>query len=403
MIARTLHRVGPRALGALLTALAASLAGACDKVPLVSPTGSTITLFANAASVPSGSSIEIIGTIRESGGHQVQNGTLVSFTSTIGSLDPREARTHNGEVRVRFIAGSQSGVAVITAFSGGATGDLELPVGGAAATQVVLSPNLVSTPPGQPVDLVAVVLDDSGNRLPNASVTFTATAGSLSFSFVITDSFGEARTRLTTNQNASVTAFVGSVSSSAATINVTDAPRVDLTVQTTNIVANQTVQFQATITPATGLAIRSASIDFGDGSSQDLGTSQGSRSITHVYTRPGTYTVTVTATDSLGQRAAASTAIVVSELPPLQVNVTASPTTPSVQDVVTISVNATGLVGGAAIARVEYSFGDGNLATNNSTSTTHVYGTPGHKVIRATVVATNGQRGTGQVEINVLQ
>ena len=37
----------------------------------------------------------------------MQNGTLVSFTTTIGRIEPREARTQNGEVRVRFVAGGQ--------------------------------------------------------------------------------------------------------------------------------------------------------------------------------------------------------------------------------------------------------------------------------------------------------
>src|SRR4029079_13474592 len=73
-------------------------------------------------------------------GTPVQNGTLVSFTTTIGRIEPSEARTSNGQVRVRFFSGGQSGTATITAFAGGASGKLEnLKVGAAAVERVVLS------------------------------------------------------------------------------------------------------------------------------------------------------------------------------------------------------------------------------------------------------------------------
>ena len=58
-------------------------------------------------------------------GTPVHNGTLISFTTTIGRIEPAEARTNNGQVSVRFIAGGQSGVATITAFSGGASAKIE--------------------------------------------------------------------------------------------------------------------------------------------------------------------------------------------------------------------------------------------------------------------------------------
>src|SRR5207253_10219155 len=73
-------------------------------------------------------------------GTPVQNGTLVSFTTTIGRIEPSEARTSNGQVHVRFIAGTQSGTATITAFSGGASGRIEnLLVGTPAAERVSLT------------------------------------------------------------------------------------------------------------------------------------------------------------------------------------------------------------------------------------------------------------------------
>jgi hypothetical protein len=107
---------------------AALVAAGCDKVPLLAPTGSVITLFPSANTVPSNGEIEIVATVIEQGtaapapgngtgtgggptststtgsGTPVHNGTLVSFTTTIGRIEPSEARTQNGQVRVRFHA-----------------------------------------------------------------------------------------------------------------------------------------------------------------------------------------------------------------------------------------------------------------------------------------------------------
>ncbi len=117
----TLSRRALVALGLLAVVASA----ACDKVPLTAPTGSTVTLFSNTTIVPVNGAAEITATVIEAGGTQVQNGTLVTFTTTIGQLDPAEARTRDGKVTVRLMSGSRSGRAVVRAFSGGvASGDL---------------------------------------------------------------------------------------------------------------------------------------------------------------------------------------------------------------------------------------------------------------------------------------
>ena len=53
---------------AVLAGLSVTLSSlSCDKVPLLAPTGSVITLFATAATVPSNGSMEIVGTVIEQG------------------------------------------------------------------------------------------------------------------------------------------------------------------------------------------------------------------------------------------------------------------------------------------------------------------------------------------------
>ena len=86
MIARRLRPTLSRALFALVAvALAAT---ACDKVPLTAPSESTITLFATATSVSATGSTDIVATVIEQAGTAVQNGTVVSFTTTLGRIEP---------------------------------------------------------------------------------------------------------------------------------------------------------------------------------------------------------------------------------------------------------------------------------------------------------------------------
>jgi hypothetical protein len=70
MLAHTARR-NARGVGRLPTALACLSATifstSCDKVPLLAPTGSVITLFATATTVPSNGSMEIVATVIEQG------------------------------------------------------------------------------------------------------------------------------------------------------------------------------------------------------------------------------------------------------------------------------------------------------------------------------------------------
>ena len=84
--------------------LGAALVG-CDKAPLTAPTDSAVTLFANQTVVALNGSVEITANVTEPGGVPVQNGTQVNFTTTLGSIEPAEARTSGGRATVRLNAG----------------------------------------------------------------------------------------------------------------------------------------------------------------------------------------------------------------------------------------------------------------------------------------------------------
>jgi len=301
MIARAfrptaVHLAGP---AGLFCWLALGLA-ACDKVPLTAPTESTIALFATGSSVPANGSIDIVATVTESSGTAVQNGTVVTFTTTLGSVSPAEARTNNGKVTVKLTGDGRSGTATVTAFSGGTKSDaLELPVGAAAADNIIVNASPPSVPVGGgSVQVTAQVRDASGNALAGVPVTFSTTVGTLSQSTVTTDANGQATTTLSTTQSADVTARAGS-KEATVTVNATAAPGLTVTVDDATPTVGDAVAFTIGVTvPEGGLPIQSITINYGDGTRQTLGNI--GTTVAHQYTAEGTYTVTVRARDTAG-------------------------------------------------------------------------------------------------------
>lgn len=252
----------------------ALVAAACDTVPLTAPTGSSLTITTASSFVPTGGTTEVTAFVIEESGTAVQNGTTVRFATNLGRMDPVEAQTRNGYAVSTFIAGDSSGVADISATSGGVgtspptsgddddppaatpgTSSVRITVGAAAVETVVLAANPGSVPTaGGTVDLLATVVSANGRGLAGILVTFASTEGQLSSPTAITDANGQARTRLTTDRTATVTASAGAKTSAAvevarrdpagvatATVEATPAPAVPNS-------GGQTVSFEVTVT-----------------------------------------------------------------------------------------------------------------------------------------------------------
>lgn len=415
----------------------ASFALGCDKVPLLAPTGSVITLFPAATTVPSNGQTEIIATVIEQGvattgtgtgtpgtgtpgtgdgtgtstgtttttrtgaGTPVQNGTVVSFTTTIGRIEPREARTNNGEVRVKFFADGQSGTAKITAYSGGASGTLEnLKVGTAAAERVLITatPQALSCSGGSS-EVAARVEDVSGVGLPGVPVNFTTTTGQLTPATTNTDNDGIARTRLTTTREATVTA---NAAGKTAPVTVTLSPRtgISVTAPTTQVSAGVPTSF--TVNVSSTANISNVVLDFGDGDSQSLGAVSGSTPVQHTYNEAGTYTVRATASDAGGCSEQVSTAVTILPGQPPGVTITASNNNPSVGEIVSLTATATGAT--STIQRYEWTFGpcaDRATSTTTGPRTSVSWSCTGTKVITVTVVQAAGPQGQGETTVTV--
>jgi PKD repeat protein len=396
---------------------AAALAGmACDKVPLTAPSESTIILFANTTSIPLNGTAEISAAVTESAGTPVQNGTVVTFFTSLGTIDPPEVRTQNGKATVRLHAGSTSGLATIRAASGGNTTldpQLSIAVGNASAARIELFATPASLPSGGgTIQLLAIVYDAGGNRLPSVQVSFATDKGTLSSNAVITDSSGDARSLLTTTLAATVTASVVSSADKTvtATVQVTlrSAPTVSIVAGTAAPTAGLPVSFTfAVAAGSAGAAVRSAVVDFGDGGSQTLGTN-GTTVASHTYARAGSYTVTATATDAAGETTVATLGVTVAEPAASRVEVFATPASlPSgggIAQILGIAYDGSG----NRLPSVQMSFSTTTGTLSSNTVTTDGAGearvlltTTLEATVTATVVTAGDKAVTGTVKVTL--
>ena len=370
----------------------------CEKMSLLSPTGSTITLNINKTSVPINGTAEITASVIEAAGTPVQNGTVVTFTASFGVIEPREARTEGGTARVTF-TGTQSGTAKIGAFSGGArvaaAGELEVKVGGAAAERVAVRTEPATIPQtGGTVTVVAVVTDIAGASLAGAPVVFTSDQGTLASNSAVTDANGEARVQLTTARETIVKANVAGKEGSS-TVRVLLAPTVTISSSTASPAVGVPVSFTITPTvPAAGSPIQSVRVDFGDGSAENLGAVTGQTGVVHTFSSPGIYTVRVTVTDAVGQTGTATILINLTRALPTA-SLTLSATTVTAGSTVTGTVTATAAAGGPPITNVQVTQGGSVLFNGTSGGGfARQFTSPGTFTIQATVTDAAGTQAT---------
>jgi Big-like domain-containing protein/PKD domain-containing protein len=442
MIART-----PRALLAFsLTALLVSFAASCQRVPLLAPSGSTITLTTTATALPINGTADLIAQVIEAAGTPPHSGTHVSFTTSLGTIEPSEAETDiNGRAQVKFNAGNISGVATITASSGNAQGPAAsssssgssssttttgssrtIAIGTAAVGRITLSanPSTISSNGGSST-ILANVVDINGNPLAKVSVAFSTSAGVLSTAAADTDANGLAQSTLTTSVEATVTATAGvpaassgggsggggsgggstsSATSATVTVKVNPLPTVSIAAPTGTLTAGSPVTFTLVAMPGTNSTaqIRDVTVDFGDGDVRDLGavtTGASGQPIQHQYNNaaPTSYTVRATVLDTLGGTTTAATVIVVLGQPPLSVTLTSTQSTSGTTTFVTFTATVTPNT--ATIASYLWNFGDGSspqLTTGPQVPHNYVAGS-GPKTVTVTATTTSGQTATTSI------
>jgi PKD repeat protein len=420
-----LSRITQRSARILAVMVLVATASACDKAPLLAPTNSTITVTASNRVLPLGGTTEITAVVVESAGTPVQNGTVVRFVTNLGRTEPVEATTHNGVATTTFVAGDVSGVAEVRALSGNAgaggsttttppaTGGTTTPtttsgnavqitIGAAAVDTVTVRTNPATVSAnGGTVDVIAQVLATGGRAVSGVMVTFSADRGTLSSTTGVTDANGEARVQLTTNADTNITASAGGkTSAAAAKVTAQPGPSVTLTCASSSSANCSTLNVGdvAVFSAARGTTtsnIRSATLDFGDGSMIDLGNLSGTVSASHQYTQAGSYTVRLTATDVNGEVGTSTLIVIVQEV----VSVTVNLNNPSGR-----RIDATATVIGCTPSRFDWNFGNGATpstvsTTNNSASATYASG--GTKTVLVSARCTDGRtaQSSGQLDL----
>lgn len=429
MVSRLLFNA---ALGVALV-LAGLTTASCEKVPLLAPSGSSITLTVASTALPVNGTTDIIAQIIEASGNAPHSGTRVTFTTNLGRIEPAEAETDiSGRAIARFIAGNTSGTASIGAISGGTsvsgTNAVRVLIGAAAVggIQVGASPATLSSNGGT-ATITAVVVDAGGNPLPGVPVTFgidTATAGSsgaLGAGSVVTDASGQAQTTLTTSRTTTVTATAGIATAgggtgagAGATATAAQTAKVTVTVNTTSTItigtptpATPTVGQAVTLpltygTSTTASPLTRVRVDWGDGRIEDFPGQPSS--VSHVYNASGSYLIRVTGVDAFGDASTANTSVTVTRLV-TAVNLTVNPTT-GTRNVTSFTYTATitsaSLPAGVSVDHYEWNFGDGTpIRTTGSNVTNHIYAVAGPQVTTVTVVLTDGTRSSASVEVVV--
>ena len=397
-----------------------SLAGiSCDRVPLLAPTNSTVSISAQTHVVPVGGTTEVSAMVIESSGTPVQNGTTVRFTTTLGRVDPVEAQTKNGLAVTTFYAGNDSGIAEVRATSGGSGGGttttptgsgtgtstttttsstnvVQISVGAAAVDTVTVRVNpAVVSANGGTVTVSALVVGQNGRLLEGIRVSFTASHGTLSSTTALTDGNGEARVTLTTNADTNVTATAGSKTSEAAKVTALPGPSVTLTCTAgsaacTSVPQGQAVTFTAQKAQGSS-ALTSSTLDFGDGSNTvSLGNLSSASTVPHAYNQPGTYTARLTATDVNGESTSATQVVLVA----------AATITLSLQNTSGLTVNATATVVGGTVTQYAWTFeGAPEITTTNTRS--HTYATNGTKTVSVTATLSDGSTLTTSRSIDL--
>jgi PKD repeat protein len=147
-----------------------------------------------------------------------------------------------------------------------------------------------------------------------------------------------------------------------------------------------------TSAPAVGRTIEEYHWNFGDGKPDATGPTP-----QHTFDDAGTYNVTLTVVDDLGQEKVASASVTVKDI---SVTFTVSPTSPTTGTVVNFNASQSKAAGGATIASYAWDFGDSGTSSSGPT-TTHTYTTAGTYAVVLTITDSLGHKGSVSQTVTV--
>lgn len=389
-----------------------------------------VSVNANPQTVPAGGGSSTISAQVVDINGNLLVATPVNFTTTAGTLSSDLALTNSNGVATSVLTtnvqatvtasvgaqgGSSTPPATTTPATGGTTPTNSGQASGSVSVNVAGSPQLTITAPttalsaGVAATFTFAVTPAATNPSPIRSVTVNwgdgtpvqdlgaitgsnqvshtyGSTGSFTIAATVTDSFG-------TSVPVSTTVIV----------NPRPQPVVTLTGPTTTPTAGTVTAFTGSVAAAanSGAVIQSVVMDFGDGNTQQLGAITGATTLQHVYQTSGTFTATLTATDSNGGVGKSATSVFVQTATPLAVALTSSQVSSGGNTTVSFTATVVGL-GNAVVVNYHWVFGGSNGTADTSTnqqSRTYPTGTSGVITVTVTVTTSDGRMATGSTVI----
>lgn len=297
-----------RALRGALSLLVLLLASCSEGTP-VAPGGAILRISAFPTRIGQTGQAQITISAYRSNGNPVNPGTEIRLSSTVGQVDGVAFTNDSGQATAILRGDGRVGTATVSAFSG----NLEPVTVDVAVGQLAASMSLQVTPSSVPetggsLDLLALVRDDQSQPLREAQVNFRSEIGRLDSGgrFLITNALGEARDELEVSaadiqiipdDNFEVAAEVGGsgggIISRTFQVGIQRAPRASFTFQRVGLVV--------TFTDTSRGSPTSWQWDFGDSTPSST-----QQNPVHAYSAAGTYVVTLTVRNSIGDSQASA-------------------------------------------------------------------------------------------------
>jgi hypothetical protein len=356
-----------------------------------------VAVSASPSRVPSGGgTVTIIASPVDAAGNRLV-GVPVTFTSNQGTLSASTATTDaNGEARVSLTTNRETTVtARVGAGGAGQTGTTTVSVG--TAGTVTLAVTTTSPTAGSPVTLTVtpatgttprVIIAWGDGRSEDLGIVSTSRTSThvyqSSGSYTITATSTADGETFNTSTTVNVSSGAGITLSAPSPTNPTTGTPITLTV-----------------TPASGTTPRVV-MDWGDGTTTDLGIVTSARGVTHTYTAAGSYPITATATAGT-DTFTTSTAVTVSARPPVAVTVSGSPSQPERCQPVTFTAATPS---GESISSYQWTI-DSDASSEDATVTTtgntltRAFSESGTKTVSVTATTPDGRTGNGQTQIVV--
>ncbi|MDP6610074.1 MAG: Ig-like domain-containing protein [Vicinamibacterales bacterium] len=309
-------RIRPIAAVGLAGVLAALTACSADKGAVFAPSSTIIQLSAPRTVLAVRDSTVILVTVRLTDGTPVADGTLVSVGAARGSLNQQAVRTQNGQATVTYQAGSQLGLDTITASASRTQTQLSVRIASATIASVTLTASPETLPrDGGRLTITALAIDANGNGVAGAAVTFTATAGTLGNSPVVTDDSGKAVTTLEARQTTTVTATIDGGPSGEIEIIRRGRLSVSMSHEPKKPEIGEAVTFEISATEGGSEASGTLKVRYGNGERYEQPFT-GSATTSQTYQAARTFTVTVTIITAAGDTERRTHSVTVVAPPP---------------------------------------------------------------------------------------